>query len=324
MSTKSKVLEKLEEFKYDFISGEKLAKDLGVSRTSIWKAIKALENDGYKIKSVSKKGYTLIDTNDKLSAEGIKVYLKDKDEYNIFVFDTVNSTNIEAKKLGIEGYKNKTIVVSDEQSNGRGRFGRTFVSPKGKGIYLSLIIKPENMNISDVSFSTILTVVGVFRALNKLTKQNIKIKWVNDLYIDNKKVSGILTELISDVESGNIDFIVSGIGININASTDDFPDELKDIVSSIKLENITRNELIAKITNEIYSIFLNFDKKEIIKEYKNNQLLLGKFIHYEKNGEHKEGTVIDINQDGCLVVEVDNKIEELNSGEVSIQWNRKK
>lgn len=324
MSTKSKVLEKLEEFKYDFISGEKLAKYLGVSRTSIWKAIKALENDGYKIKSVSKKGYTLIDTNDKLSAEGIKVYLKDKDEYNIFVFDTVNSTNIEAKKLGIEGYKNKTIVVSDEQSKGRGRFGRTFVSPKGKGIYLSLIIKPENMNISDVSFSTILTVVGVFRALNKLTKQNIKIKWVNDLYIDNKKVSGILTELISDVESGNIDFIVSGIGININASTDDFPDELKDIVSSIKLENITRNELIAKITNEIYSIFLNFDKKEIIKEYKNNQLLLGKFIHYEKNGEHKEGTVLDINQDGCLVVEVDNKIEELNSGEVSIQWNRKK
>ena len=323
MSTKSKVLESLETNKPNFVSGEKLAQNLGLSRSAVWKAIKTLEREGYKIDSSTRKGYRLLDVNDLLSEEGIRLHLNNK-QGDIFVFNKTASTNLEAKKLGIEGYKNGTIVVADEQIQGRGRFGRTFISPKGKGIYLSLIVKPLNMNIEEVSFSTILTVVGVMRALKKFTDQKIKIKWVNDLYVGTKKISGILTELVSDIESGNVDFIVVGIGININAKESDFPRDLRKIATSINVGNFTRNEIIAEITNEVLNVFENFNKTDIIEEYKKNQLLIGKIISYEKDGLIKTGIAKDISSEGCLVVEVDKKIEKLNSGEVSVQWNRKK
>lgn len=323
MSTKSKVLESLETNKPNFVSGESLAKSLGLSRSAVWKAIRSLEKEGYKIDSSTRKGYRLLDINDLLSEEGIRVHLKSKSN-KIFVFNAIESTNLEAKKLGIEGHKNGTLIVADEQVKGRGRFGRTFVSPKGKGIYLSMILRPDNMDIQEVSFSTILTVVGVVRALKKFTDQDIQIKWVNDLYIDNKKVSGILTELVSDAESGNVDFIVTGIGININAKPEDFPRDLRRIASSVQVNDATRNEIIAEIANQVLNVFKKFDKAKIIEEYKKNQLLIGKNISYEKDGEVKIGVAKDIDKDGSLVVEVGKKTEKLNSGEVSIRMGRRR
>lgn len=323
MTTKNKILNELEKNRNKFISGEELGIKLGVSRTSIWKAISSLKKEGYNIESITKKGYKLTADNDLLSEEGIRLFLNDNNKSTeIYVFDEIDSTNSSAKKYGVDGCKSGTIVVSNYQKAGRGRFGRTFYSPKGKGIYLSFIIRPSNLTIESVSFSTILTVIATIRALKKFCSQDLKVKWVNDIYIDNKKACGILTELVSDIESGGIDFIVCGIGINVNCSDEDFNDDIKDIATSICAEGISRNQIIAEISNNIVDIFDNFDKEIIISEYKSYQMLFDKEIYYEKNGINKTAIVKDISNDGGLVIESDGKIEILNSGEVSVKYKK--
>lgn len=320
MTTKNKVLQVLEENRASYISGQELANSLNISRSAIWKAIVLLKKEGYIIESSTKKGYKLQSKNDLLSEEGIRIHLNKKHAQNpIVVLPSTNSTNSDAKKLGIDGAPHGTIVTADEQLTGRGRFGRSFVSPKGKGIYLSVILRPK-MDILEVSFSTILTVIAVRRALKKFSKEKIQIKWVNDLYIGRKKISGILTELVSDMESGKVDFVVAGIGININAKAEDFPEELREIAGSVNVGETNRNKIIAKIADELLNIFEDFDKAKIIEEYKKEQLLLGKQITFTKDEKNYRAVAKDIDVDGGLIVESEGEMMVLQSGEVSVKW----
>lgn len=320
MTTKNKVLKMLEENRASYISGQELAKALHISRSAIWKAIVVLKKEGYIIESSTKKGYKLQSENDLLSEEGIRIHLNKKYAQNpIVVLPSTGSTNSDAKKLGIDGAPHGTVVTADEQLTGRGRFGRSFVSPKGKGIYLSVILRPK-MDILEVSFSTILTVIAVRRALKKFSKEKIHIKWVNDLYIGKKKISGILTELVSDMESGKVDFIVAGIGININAKEEDFPEEFRGIAGSVNVGENNRNKIIAEITDELLDIFEDFDKEKIIEEYKKEQLLLGKQITFIKNEKTYRALAKDIDADGGLIVESEGEVLVLQSGEVSVKW----
>ncbi|MEG1870124.1 MAG: biotin--[acetyl-CoA-carboxylase] ligase, partial [Oscillospiraceae bacterium] len=214
MSVKSSVLQMLEANRGNSVSGQQLANELGVSRSAVWKAIKALETDGYAIEAVTNKGYLLASSNDLISAEGINNYLAAQyKKLPITALKTVSSTNTHARMMAANGAKHGTIVVSEEQTNGKGRMGRTFFSPEGSGIYMSIILRP-NTHTTNAVFITTAAAVAVCRAIAKLTVAKPTIKWVNDIILRDKKICGILTEAVTDFENGMVESVVVGIGIN--------------------------------------------------------------------------------------------------------------
>ena len=268
---KSKVLKVLEENKGKTVSGAEMAKTLNLSRTSIWKAINSLRDDGYTINAVTNKGYSLADNTDLISKEGISLYLnKDFSNVDIYIYKTTSSTNEVAKKLALSGAKHGTVVISEEQTQGKGRMGRSFYSPANTGIYMSIILRPTLTAMDSVLITTSSS-VAICDAIHKVTGIECQIKWINDIYINNKKIGGILTEASTNFESGTIDYLILGIGINFNNPKDDFPDNLKEIAGSLYKGNsngINRNMLCAEILNNILSIIPKIKDYDFISEYK--------------------------------------------------------
>ncbi|HAT4245733.1 TPA: biotin--[acetyl-CoA-carboxylase] ligase [Clostridium perfringens] len=324
MSVKESVLKILEENRERSISGEELAKDLSVSRAAIWKAIKSLRGEGYNISAVTNRGYQLTKDNDLISAEGIKIFLNPKYSENyIRVYKTIDSTNQEAKKLLIDkDIPHGTILIAEEQTAGRGRFQRKFFSPSNKGIYMSVILRP-NIELSKAIHITTSAAISVCRAIETLTKKRPKIKWVNDIFLDDKKICGILTEATGNFESGRVENVVVGIGVNFKTDSKDFPEDIKNIAGSIfegEKPTITRNQLVAEILNELFELCENLEDKSIMTEYRILSLVLGKEVSFLKNNKMNKGVAIDITDDGALVVKYENgEIEYLNSGEVSVK-----
>lgn len=323
MSVKNEVLNILETNKGKTISGQELADILDVSRTAVWKSINLLKQDGYIIDASSNKGYSLSISSDVVSEESIRMFLIEEfKEIPISVFKSLPSTNTKAKEEAILNAVHGTVIFSDEQTSGRGRFGREFFSPADSGIYMSIILKP-NLNLSSSVLVTTAAAVGVLKALDKFTDEKSQIKWVNDIYINGKKVCGILTEAVTDFESGTVESLIVGIGLNVKTKTEDFPDELKDKAGSLLLNqnnNSIRSQLAAEIINNILSIGVNLENKEFLKIYKNRSLILGRQITYTKNNKVEEACAHDIDEFGRLVIlKNDGKIEHLSSGEVSIK-----
>ena len=317
------MLRLLEENKGEPISGQKLAELLGVSRQAIWKAVESLKEDGHIINSSINKGYQLDSNSDLISAEGIRIFLsKENRDRPIIVFKTIDSTNSEAKRLALNGALHGTVIISEEQTNGRGRKGKSFFSPPKTGIYASFILKPK-VNIDDAQMVTIYAAVSVCNVIENLTNLKPKIKWVNDIYLNGKKICGILTEAISDFESGTVDFIIVGIGVNFSTKQEDFPKEIQDIAGSLPKTNISRNQFIAALIDEMLKNANCIFQNNLIDLYKEHSLMLGKEIIYQKNLQTLYGKVLDINERGNLVVLINNsKIDILHSGEVEIKTKR--
>ncbi|MEE0932369.1 MULTISPECIES: biotin--[acetyl-CoA-carboxylase] ligase [unclassified Clostridium] len=320
---KSKVLKVLEENKGKTVSGAEMAKTLNLSRTSIWKAINSLRDDGYTINAVTNKGYSLADNTDLISKEGISLYLnKDFSNVDIYIYKTTSSTNEVAKKLALSGAKHGTVVISEEQTQGKGRMGRSFYSPANTGIYMSIILRPTLTAMDSVLITTSSS-VAICDAIHKVTGIECQIKWINDIYINNKKIGGILTEASTNFESGTIDYLILGIGINFNNPKDNFPDDLKEIADSLYNGNsngINRNILCAEILNNILSIIPKIKDYNFISEYKKRSIILNQEIMYTSGGIYSKGRAIDINNDGSLVIKHDDgSIKILNSGEISIR-----
>lgn len=312
MSVKQNVIALLEENRSKVISGQELANQLHVSRAAIWKAIKTLKEEGYNIEATSNKGYVLLENSDVLSKQGIAYYLTE--EIDIFSYKTIDSTNTQMKKLAINGGKNHSVIVSEEQSAGRGRFGRSFYSPAQKGVYMSVLLKTGD-SLQNATMITIKTAVAVRRAIAKLYDIEVAIKWVNDLYYRGKKVCGILSEAISDFESGMIEAIIIGIGINV--STDNFPLEIASIATSLGLQEANRNQFIAEILNQLFAI-IDEDFKLVLNEYRMASCVLHKQITFNQKGEQFTGLVREINDLGNLVVSSNGAEMVLTAGEVSI------
>ena len=315
MLIKGKVLKVLEENKGRNISGEEIAKSLNISRTSIWKAINSLRKEGYVINAVTNKGYSLATNTDFISKEGISLYLnKSCSNIEIYNYKTISSTNEVAKNLALSGAKHGTVVISEEQTAGKGRLGRSFYSPANTGIYMSIILRPNLTAMDSVLITTSSSVI-ICEAIKKVTGIDCQIKWINDIYLNNKKVGGILTEASTNFESGTIDYLILGIGINFNPPKDDFPKELKSIASSLfnnDKNNINRNMLCAEIINNILNMIPRINKKRSI--------VLNEEIMYINSGISFKAKAIDIKDDGSLVVQHDDgSIKTLNSGEVSIR-----
>lgn len=321
---KENILSLLKESGNTFISGQFISEKLGVTRTAIWKYMNALKEDGYQIESVSKKGYRLICSPDILTFDEIKEYLNTK--YigrNLIHFDSIDSTNTKAKELASLGEENGTVVISEEQTVGRGRLGRNWCSPKGKGIWLSIILKPD---IDPMNVAKITQVAGAAVCKSLLDMGIITyIKWPNDIVINRKKTCGILTEMSGELNMVN--YIVLGIGINVNIDEQEFPEDLKEIATSLKIEHgkaINRKELTGKILNNfelLYEDFLNTSSLNAsVGICKKHSILLGREIKIINRNSTTLGKAIDIDNDGRLIVQYENgETEAIISGEVSIR-----
>lgn len=322
MTVKNEVLKALEENRGSFFSGEVLAQKLNISRAAVWKAINQLKKEGYNINSVSNRGYSLSTDTDMLSKEGIIPYLRDENcKLNIEVYKTIDSTNRKAKQIAVEGDDRINIIISEEQTGGRGRRGRSFYSPQHTGIYMSILIHPD-MEMEEATLMTTAASVAVCRALEKTTGIVPSIKWVNDIFLDGRKIAGILTEAVTDFESGKVEGVIIGIGINFLKPENDFPEELNHIAGYIfnkKPKDITRNYVAAEVINEILDMIEGIRTKEFISEYKKRSMVLGKKINILSRDGNKEGEAVDIDDKGALIVKVEGEIVKLNSGEISIR-----
>ena len=324
MSTKYRILELLEQNRGDSISGERLAGILNVSRNAVWKAVKELEKEGYSIEAVTNKGYRLSDQNDIVSIQGIKPFLSPQSKLyaeNIKIYKTLESTNKTAKEMAVAGAEHGTVIIADSQTKGRGRYSRSYFSPSG-GLYMSIILRPEVLNFENPTSVTAFAAVAVCEAIESISEKTPKIKWVNDVLIDEKKVCGILTEAVTDFESGSLDWIVLGIGINVYIKTEDFPDDLQTSATSIfpneKMFGV-RNKLSAEIINRILGYDITPREAEIFRKYKNRLAMLGNQVTVIQNKNEYKAAVIDIDAAGHLVVKNENgEIITVSSGEIRI------
>ncbi len=321
MSVKNDVLHMLEQNKGKNISGQELAEKLGVSRTAVWKAINSLKEDGFFIEGVSNKGYSLAVSSDLLSSEGIRLYLNDQyKEIPIKVYKSINSTNTEAKLMIMNNAVHGTVILSEEQLSGKGRMGRNFYSPSESGIYMSVILKPK-LNMSDSVLITTAAAVAVSLAIEKVTGVITQIKWVNDIYLNDKKICGILTEAVTDMESGTINSVVVGIGLNVK--TESFPENIEYAAGSIlKMDDnkFIRNQLSAEIINNVLSILNDIPNRKFIEIYKERSMILGERVRYCKDNQWFEGYAQDIDSNGALIVFHDDGHKEiLNSGEITVR-----
>ena len=238
--------------------------------------------------------------------------------FDIKIFDILSSTNDFAKELvNSDSFQNGTTIIANSQTKGRGRFARIFYSPANTGIYFSSILK-ISLPIQDVSLITIISAIAVCKAIKKLTSLNPHIKWINDIYLNGKKICGILVENVSDLTNLKSKGIVVGIGINI--STKNFPKEIENKAGSIMCDKLSRNKLIAEIINNLFDLSKDVYDKKLIKEYKSLSLILNKEITYTKNNKIYTATAIDINDAGNLVVrDINNNVSVLECEEVAIK-----
>ncbi len=318
MKLKDEILEILKNNNGKIISGNEIATALNVSRTAIWKNIEALRNDGYNISAGTNSGYLLINDYDILDENDIKSYLTAKSlGGEIEILKSVASTNTYAKEKASENAPNGTVILSNVQTGGKGRLGKNFYSPKGDGIYMSLILRP-NFTTEQSLLITSIVAVAVASAIEELCELDCKIKWVNDIYVSGKKICGILTEAAVNFEVGGLDYVVVGIGVNV--SGEDFPDDISNIASSIKLQNgktVSRNRLIAEILNKIEIYLSDITSKKSLEEYKSRSIVIGKRISVQKNEDIYEASCIGIDDYCRLILKHDDgKLETLLSGTI--------
>lgn len=294
------------------ISGEVLARKFGKSRAAVWKAVKSLIADGYEIDAIKNNGYKLIGGT-KLVSESIIKSLLER-EMDVIHFPCVDSTNNCCKRMIAEGREGEFLVVADEQTAGRGRQGKSFFSPKLNGIYFTVVLKPYTA-LQNAVTATTAAAVAVCRAIEALTDKKPKIKWVNDVYLDGKKICGILTEAITNFEENITESVIVGIGVNITPS--DAPQEIENI--GFLNTEVDKNQLIAQITNELVKIACS-DYKNFIDYYRSHSLVIGQKIKIIHNNRVVPATAVAIDETGGLEIELENGEHQiLRSGEISIR-----
>lgn len=322
MKTKERVLVLLEEFKGDFLSGETIGKRLKLSRSAVWKNINELKKDGFTIHGVSNKGYCLLSDCDRLSSEGICAFIDNEcKNLSIHVENQVTSTNTLVKEAGACGAPEGYVLVANQQTEGRGRYGRSFYSPESTGIYFSILLRPK-MEVNEAATITTIAAVSVAKAIQKVTGKEVQIKWVNDLFFQGSKICGILTEGALNMESKGMDYVVVGIGLNVKLPQNGFPKELELIATSLetKGQEESRNRLVAECLNCFFHYYNQLPQRNYVEEYRKRSLILGKEILVMSTENGIPARAIDIDEDCHLLVEYENKKQEwLSSGEVSIR-----
>lgn len=327
MTSREQVLQVLENRAGETVSGEELAAVLGISRTAVWKAIGKLREEGHHIEAGTNRGYRLIPDRDILSPQGIAACLEEPEAArNIRVYPELDSTNLQAKRLALEGAPDGTAVLAECQTAGRGRRGRSFYSPPGSGLYLSLLLRPEHLDAGSAVLVTTAVSVAVCRAVEQVTGQHLQIKWVNDLYREGKKVCGILTEAVTGIESGELESVVVGIGINVEAR--EFPEELRQVAGALyerRPPSFTRNRLAAAIIRQLRELDAMIADRSFLPEYRERSMVLGKPVLVYGGGEPEEAVAEEIDGQGALLVRhPDGSLRRLSTGEITIRLQQQK
>ena len=324
MSLKTELLTVLEQNKGTYISGEALAKSLSCSRTAIWKAIRQLKEEGYAIDAVTNRGYAMSQENNQLSSGAIFRYLSQNQELTgltaemILVEKEVSSTNAILKQMAFSQTPpaHRTVLLAESQNAGHGRFSRSFFSPPKTGLYFSVLLRPKTSPKQNF-FLTTCAAVAVCHAVEEVCGISLDIKWVNDLFLNGKKVGGILTEAVSDFESGSIDFVIIGIGLNLFPPESGFPKELHSVAGTIfqKEAPLDRNLLAARILIEL---FRETENPSLSPDYIERSLVLGRTVLFHTGDATYPVKALAILPDGSLLVEhEDGHRETVFYGEVS-------
>jgi BirA family biotin operon repressor/biotin-[acetyl-CoA-carboxylase] ligase len=315
-----KILSVLLEDRSIFLSGEEISRRVGVSRAAIWKHIEELRNEGYEIEAKPRKGYRLIYRPDRVATEEIKNELQTEIFGQQIRYEPVaKSTQILAHQWARAGAEEGSLVIADEQQEGKGRLGRSWHSPPRSGIWMSLILRP-NIPIQQAAHLTLLASVGVCLAIRKTTKLPVKIKWPNDILIQGKKVCGILTELRGDQDK--INYVILGIGINVNQDSDDFSSELNNIATSLSIEGRTkysRATLIANVMKELenyYQLYLSKGFDPIRLKWESLSDLIGQKITARTPQSLIEGIAESLNSDGSLLIRTNDENVSIYSADI--------
>ena len=297
-----------------------MARELDCTRAAVWKAVKALQQEGYEIEAGPNKGYMLSEDNNILAEEGIRPLLRQPEVY-LKLYQETDSTNRAAKQAAIAGEAGHgSVILACGQSCGRGRRGRSFYSPSQAGLYLSVILQPQG-NLRESLLLTTEAAVAVYKAIRKVTGIELDIKWVNDLYYKGKKVCGILTEAITDFESGEIQYAVVGIGLNLYEEEGGYPPELREIAGGLyrnqrEAEGVNRNRLAAEIVNCLLD---ETRELKLLSEYLDRNMIPGHRIQILDGQQSRSAYAVAICQDGRLKVREEDGSETLLAyGEISV------
>lgn len=319
---KEELLSLLWEREGEYRSGAELAGRLGVSRAAVWKAVEQLRAQGCRIDSVPRRGYRISGGGDLLCETGIRRYLTCQG-LSLQVFPSIGSTNTALKELAAAGAPEGTVLVAGEQSAGRGRRGRSFYSPPGSGVYLSLLLRPE-LPAEEVSCLTACAAVAVAETIEDLSGRPAGIKWVNDVLVDGKKVCGILSEAALDCESGSMSYVIVGLGVNVLAPEGGFPEDLRDLAGAVFADRGVpdpRCRLAAGILDRLTNYYRQLPERSFFDAYRRRSLVLGSPILILSPGkEPRQAEALDLEPDFGLRVRLeDGKEEVLRSGEISIR-----
>ena len=321
---RNKILQILRQSGNKYMSGEEMAEKLGVSRAAVWKHIKEMRSQGYNIESLARNGYILREAPDAMLSGEISNGLETKTiGCRIICHEEIDSTNNAAKRLAREGAAEGTVVVAESQTGGKGRLERQFFSPKGKGIWFSVVLRPKFLP-QEAPKCTLLAAVAVARAM---TEFGLKpgIKWPNDLLYDNKKLVGILTEMSAEMDG--INYIVIGTGINVNIAPEEFPEELRSVATSLsqmKGANLPRVKFFQAVLRALDDLYAKVQVEgfaPVLKEWRQYSITLGQEVKVigVRDGEVYYGKAVDIDDEGALLVDTAEGRQRVLAGDVSIR-----
>ena len=323
MTTKEKLLALLEDSKGTFFSGEEIARTLQVSRAAVWKAVSALREDGYTIDAATNKGYRLSPDSDILSPQGIRRFLKPEyRDLDLTVLPTAPSTNALVREKANQGCPEGCVIVACEQTDGRGRYGRQFFSPVDSGVYLSLLLRPTAYSPQQATCLTAAAAAAMCQAIEAVTGQQPGIKWVNDIFLHGKKVCGILTEAAVGLETGTLNYMVLGAGVNLYPPVKGFPEEIQPIAGSVLERSCpeAKNRLVGEFLNRFWYFYTHPECRAYLEDYRARSLAIGQNVTVLSAGKAVSAYAYGIDDDFRLLVRYDSgKTEALSYGEIRIQ-----
>lgn len=322
-TTRKQLIELLSKEPQRFCSGQELSEKIGISRTAIWKHMNELKKDGYEIEAVSRKGYRIQKFPNKMSRNTLQWGLKTEWlAQEIHHFETVSSTQTIAHTMAQEGAPHGTIVVADEQTKGRGRLNRSWYSSSENGIWMSLVLRPSIEPFRAPQL-TLMTATVLVEVIKEFTSLDPRIKWPNDIMINGKKISGILTEL--QAEQDQIQYVILGIGINVNQT--DFPEEIKGIASSLKQESgqqmnrVSIAQRFFEKFEQAFQTYIELGFKEFKNKWEQSGYRLGEFAYIDSGRNQIEGKLVGIDENGGLVV-LDDRLELRTFYSAQIRWEK--
>jgi BirA family transcriptional regulator, biotin operon repressor / biotin---[acetyl-CoA-carboxylase] ligase len=321
LDSREKILRLFRARNADYLSGEELSQELGISRTAVWKHIRALRALGYQIDAVTSKGYRLLSGPVELVADEIRSRLSTRViGREVLCHEQLASTNLTAMELGEAGAAEGLVVIAEQQTAGKGRLGRRWESPAGVNLYLSILLRPA-MPPWEVPRLTFLSAVAAARALQDVTDLKVEVKWPNDLLVNGKKIAGLLNEM--SAESDAVHQVVLGLGLNINMTADQFPSELRYPATSVWLEKGTltsRLDVVVALLehfDRLYAEFLRYGMEPVRQAWQELFTMLGKVVRVESGPASLKGMVAGIDEEGALLLQLpDGKIEKVLAGDV--------